>query len=244
MKIKPPKVNIVLPVYNEEQALEKALTEVYSFCDHALAAYDWHLVIANNGSFDATGSKAIRMERTYNRISALHLGKAGRGGALLEAAKLSGADYLIYMDVDLSTHLEAIPRMLDALDRGADLVVGSRHHPASRVVRGTLRDTLSRSYNVLLRMVFKTKTFRDAQCGCKAFRLHGILPLIEKVHDKNWFFDTELLIMAEYGGFNVVELPVDWTEDPCSKVHVPRVIFQCLGGLIRLRFSIKRSYPL
>lgn len=238
---KHPKVHIVLPVYNEENSLEKSLAEVHAFLTKHIISHDWRLIVVNNGSFDSTGVKAMLLERKYLRVKAMHLEQAGRGGALHKAALTSGADYLMYMDVDLSTELEAIPRMLEALDRGADIAVGSRHHPSSRITRRLYRDILSRSYNLMLKAVFRTKTFRDAQCGFKSFRLAALRPIIKQIRDHKWFFDTELLVLAEYAGLEVVEIPVRWNEDPCSKVQTPQVIVQCLFGMIRLKLYLMRS---
>jgi len=236
-----PRVRIALPAYNEEDTLGSSVMWLHGFCLATLDAYDWSLLIVNNGSADATGTAADRLSVRHPRIEALHLPQAGRGGALLHAARLPGADYLVYMDVDLSTDLHALPRVLSALDAGADLVVGSRHHPAARVQRGLYRDLLSRGYNLLLRTVMRTQSFCDAQCGFKAMRLASLRPLLEKILDRSWFFDTELLVLAEFGGLQVVEIPVRWIEDPDSRVDVASIIPQYLLGVLRLRLTARKT---
>jgi glycosyltransferase involved in cell wall biosynthesis len=236
-----PRVRIVLPAYNEEQRLERSLDRLHPFCRNRLGSYDWHLLIADNGSLDGTAPLATRLSKQYDRVSTLHLPDAGRGGALAAAAGLSGADYLLYMDVDLSTHLEAVPEMLEALDNGADIAVGSRHHPGSQVTRRLYREILSRSYNLLLKGVFRTTSFRDAQCGFKVFRLEQLRPLLPKVLDRDWFFDTELLVLAEYHGLKVREVPVRWMEDTDSRVDVPSAILKYLLGVLRLKLTTRRQ---
>lgn len=234
-------VRIVLPAHNEESVLEKSFLRLHAFCKDTLDRYDWEILIASNGSRDRTGAIAARLAGSYDRVEALSLPLAGRGGTLRRAAELNGADYLIYMDVDLSTDLTALPELLTALDYGADAAVGSRHHPGARVVRSLRRELLSRGYNMLLSGLMGVRSFSDAQCGFKAFRLSRLRPLLALVRDREWFFDTEVLVLAEYSGLQIVEIPVRWTEDPDSRVHIPSTIARKLLGLARLRLTARRN---
>ncbi len=230
-----PRVRIVLPAYNEQRSLAGSLKRMHSFCQRELTPYDWHLLIANNGSTDSTASIAETLSATYEKVSVIHLPEAGRGGALIEAAALPGADYLLYTDVDLSADLTAVPRLLSALDNGAALVVGTRLHPDSRIQRRLHRDLLSRAYNLLLHTILGVRLFNDAQCGLKAFNLRRLGPVLDRVRDRKWFFDTELLTLAEHTGHDIVEIPVNWTDDPDSRVHIPSTIVQYILGMIRLK---------
>ena len=150
------------------------------------------------------------------------------------------ADYSIYMDVDLSTQLEAIPRVLQELKNGADLVTGSRVHPESNVVRCLKREVLSRGYIFLIRQVMRTQSFDDAQCGFKGVRCESIRRLLPLVEDQNWFFDTELLVLSELAGYTVSSVPVTWVEDHDSRVNIPKTVLEDLRGLARLRKSARR----
>ena len=236
----PLRVRIVLPAYNEAQALESSLYQVHNFCRRYLEHYEWKILIVSNGCSDGTAAIASILSATYSCVATLILPNAGRGGALRRAAELPGADYLLYMDVDLSTNLEAMPRLLAELDRGADVVVGSRHHPHSQVTRALHREVLSRGYNIMLKTLFGVTTFKDAQCGFKAFRLNRLQQLLSLVRDHRWFFDTEVLVLAEYSGLKVVEVPVHWIEDLDSRVDIPTTIAQKLFGLARLKLTARR----
>jgi hypothetical protein len=141
----------------------------------------------------------------------------------------------LYMDVDLSTDLGAVPRVIETLRQGADLVTGSRLHPQSHVTRSTRREILSRGYNFLLRRLLAVRSFDDAQCGFKAVRVETIRPILPWIVNDNWFFDTELLVLAEYAGLKVCSLPITWIEDPDSRVKILPTVWEDLRGLARLR---------
>ncbi len=138
------------------------------------------------------------------------------------------------MDVDLSTELEAIPRAVALLDEGADVVTGSRLDPASDIERCLKREILSQGYNHLLRLVLRTRSFDDAQCGFKGVRIATVRPLLSLIKNRNWFFDTELLVLAEYASMQVRTLPIRWVEDSDSRVNIPRTVLEDLRGIARL----------
>lgn len=236
----PPRVRIVLPAFDESRTLARSIERLLDFCQRRLMGYRWRVLIAENGSRDGTARLADGLAAADPHIDVLHRTVAGRGGALRAAAALDGADYVLYADVDLSAELEAIPQLLAALDGGADLAVGSRLHPRARVRRRVWREVLSRGYNLLLRAALGVG-FRDAQCGLKAWRRVRLQPLIDRVRDDNWFFDTELLVLAEYAGHPIVEVPVDWVEDTDSRVRIPSTVTEKLRGVIRLRRSARHT---
>ncbi len=234
-------VRIVLPAYNEEGALEKSFRRLYAFCEDFLDHYSWEILIASNGSGDRTAAIAAELAGRHERVRSHSLPLAGRGGTLRRAAEMNSADYLLYMDVDLSTDLSALPKLLAALDDGADVAIGSRHHPGSRVIRSLHRELLSRGYNLLLGSFLGIKSFSDAQCGFKAFRLSRLRPLLSMVRDRKWFFDTEVLVLAEYSGLRIVEIPVRWVEDPDTRVRIPSTVARKLLGLARLRLTARKT---
>ena len=229
---------IVLPAYNEEQALASSLNRLEDFCHNALGDYNWSVLIANNGSTDRTAEVAYSLSKTMARVSAININHRGRGGALRVAASIENLDYLLYMDVDLSTELKAVTALIAALDHGADIAIGSRLLEQSKVTRRLHREVLSRGYNWLLHTFLKVK-FKDAQCGFKAFRVKRVRPVLDLVKDQRWFFDTELLVLAEQQGLRIKEIPVHWTEDTNSHVNIPQVIAQDLAGMVRLKFTTR-----
>jgi glycosyltransferase involved in cell wall biosynthesis len=228
-----PKIDIVIPVYNEQAALERSIRLLHRYLSHELP-FAWRIVIADNASTDATLAIARGLGAELPGIDVVHLPAKGRGRALRTAWSRSDADVLCYMDVDLSTDLKALlPLVAPLLSGHSDLAIGSRLAPGARVIRGAKREVISRSYNRLLRIMLRAG-FSDAQCGFKAIRAdvaHRLLPLIE---DQGWFFDTELLVLAQRRGFRIHEVPVDWIEDCDSRVDIVRTALTDLRGVGRL----------
>ena len=226
-------VDVVIPVYNEAHVLAGSIARLVSYLEGSLDR-PWRVVIADNGSTDATLEVARSLSEEYPRVGFLHLEEKGRGRALRRAWLESDTDIVSYMDVDLSTELEAFPLLVAAIDQGYDLAIGSRLVRGAMVVRSFRREVASHLYSLLTRAMHFT-SFRDAQCGFKALTssaAHELVPLVESQH---WFFDTELLILAEKRGYRIKELPVAWVEDPDSRVNLTRYGRECFKGLVRMR---------
>jgi glycosyltransferase involved in cell wall biosynthesis len=203
-----PVLDVVIPVYNEEAQLE---TSVRRVLDHlATMPWSYQVTIADNASTDGTSVLARRLSHAHPEVRAVHLAEKGRGRALRRVWSESGSAVLVYMDVDLSTDLGALLPLVAPLVNGhSDLAIGSRLAPAARVERGMQREVISRSYNLILRSCLRV-SFSDAQCGFKAIRKEAADALLPLVEDQEWFFDTELLTLAERSGLRIHEVPVDW----------------------------------
>ncbi|HEX3787970.1 MAG TPA: bifunctional glycosyltransferase family 2/GtrA family protein [Pseudonocardiaceae bacterium] len=226
-------VDIVIPVYNEERALPGCVEVLHGYLADRFP-FDWTITIADNASTDATPVVAAGLAARHDRLRVLTLDRKGRGLALRHAWSFSPADVVVYMDVDLSTGLDALLPLVASLVNGhSDLAIGSRLAAGARTVRGPKRELLSRGYNALIRAVHGAR-FSDAQCGFKAARTEVLRPLLRHVQDDSWFFDTELLLLAEHNGLRVHEVPVDWVEDTDSRVHIGRTVGEDLRGLIRV----------
>lgn len=232
-----PIVDLVVPVYNEAHVLAGSIERLLTATADFSARFIWRIVIVNNGSTDTTRDVALELERRHEQVRLLHLTEKGRGRALRRTWETTDAEYSIYMDVDLSTDIEAIPRVVDQLDAGADLVTGSRLDPKSEITRCRYRDILSRGYNQIIRLSMRTQTFDDAQCGFKGIRVETVRSILPLVENDEWFFDTELLILAEWAGLEIRSIPVRWVEDRDSRVNVPMTILEDLKGLARLRLN-------
>ena len=214
-------LDIVIPVYNEEHDLPRCVYRLHHFLA-AEVPYRSRITIADNASTDGTLEVAHRLADEYPDVSVIHLGAKGRGGALQAAWTSSDAEVVAYMDVDLSTHLSALMPLVAPLVSGhSDIAIGSRLAASARVVRGPKREFISRSYNLLLKGVLGAR-FSDAQCGFKAMRADVARRLLPVVADTGWFFDTELLVIAERAGLRIHEVPVDWVDDPDSRVDIVR----------------------
>jgi glycosyltransferase involved in cell wall biosynthesis len=226
-------VDIVVPVHNEEKDLEWSVRRLRRYLDERFP-FAATIVIADNASTDSTLDIARRLQAQLDGVQAVHLAEKGRGRALARAWLESGSEVVAYMDVDLSTDLDALlPLVAPLLSGHSDVAIGSRLSAGARVRRGPRRELLSRTYNLLLRLSLGV-SFHDAQCGFKALRRDAARRLLPEVENGNWFFDTELLVLAERAGLRIHEVPVDWTDDPDSRVDVGATIREDLGGLWRL----------
>ena len=232
-----PVVDVVIPVLNEEKALPVCVDSLHRFLEDHLP-YAFRIVIADNGSTDQTPTVAETLSQQYADVTWTRLEIRGRGRALRKAWLESDADILTYMDVDLSTGLNAFPNLVSAIvEDGFDLAIGSRLMNRSVVKERTLkREVTSRTYNIIIKAMFFTR-FSDAQCGFKAISRRAAQFLIPKVKDQGWFFDSELLILAEKAGFRIKDVAVEWVDDPDSRVHVVRTARDDLKGLLRLRIG-------
>jgi glycosyltransferase involved in cell wall biosynthesis len=229
-----PEVEIVIPVFNERHVLAASVRTLH---DHLRSehAFTFALTIADNASTDGTLAIAESLARELAEVRVLHLDAKGRGRALRAAWGGSHADVLAYMDVDLSTDLAALSGLLTPLLEGhGDITIGTRLAPASRVTRSIKRELISRAYNLLLHVLLGA-AFSDAQCGFKAGRREAIQKLLPAVEDEDWFFDTELLYLAQRAKLAIREVPVRWVEDPDSRVEILAAARQDLRGVMRLR---------
>jgi glycosyltransferase involved in cell wall biosynthesis len=226
-------IDVVVPVYNEQGGLERSIRNLHRHLRTQMP-FSWRIVIADNASTDATPAVAAALARELRGVSVLRLERKGRGLALREAWSRSDARVVCYMDVDLSTDLRALlPLVAPLLSGHSDVAIGSRLARGARVVRGPKRELISRSYNLVLRSVLRAR-FSDAQCGFKAVRGEVARELLADVRDDGWFFDTELLVLAQRRGLRVHEVPVDWVDDPDSRVDIVRTAIDDLRGVARL----------
>ena len=234
-------VDIVIPVYNEEAQLE---TSVLALRQYLLQdfPYSWRITIADNASKDATWPIAQRLEGTYpQQVRALHLDQKGRGRALKYAWSNSDAEVVCYMDVDLSTGLDGLLPLVSPLLSGHSVIaIGSRLAHGAKVKRQWKREVISRCYNVLIKAVFGP-VFSDAQCGFKAVRRDVLPVLLPRIENNEWFFDSEMLLLAEHNKLRIHEVPVDWVEDLDSRVHIRKTVIEDLKGLTRMRLKFWRG---
>src|SRR5207249_72483 len=234
--VREPTIEVVVPVYNEERDLERGVRRLRAYLDAGFPFHS-HLTIADNASDDGTRAIGERLAETIPGVGYIRLGDKGRGRALATTWLLSKADVVAYMDVDLSTDLDALLPLVAPLISGhGDVAIGSRLATGSRVRRGARRELISRCYNALLHLALGTR-FRDAQCGFKAVRADTARRLVPRVENRSWFFDTELLVLAQRAGLRIHEIPVDWDDDPDSRVRIVPTAIEDLRGVWRLMRS-------
>ncbi len=228
-----PAIDIVVPVYNEEAELQGSIRRLHDFLVHSFPL-SWRITIVDNASTDRTWPLACQLSRELDGLRVLRLAEKGRGRALRAAWASSDSPVLAYMDVDLSTDLSGLlPLVAPLLSGHSDLAIGTRLARSSQVIRGAKRELISRGYNVLLRVALAAR-FSDAQCGFKAIRSDQARALLPAVRDQEWFFDTELLVRAQRRGLRIHEVPVDWVDDPDSRVDIIATALADLRGVARL----------
>jgi putative flippase GtrA len=230
----------VIPVRNEERDLGPGVRRLHGFL-RAEFPFTARITIADNGSGDGTWAQALALEAELEGVRAVRLDRPGRGGALRSVWSASDASVLAYMDVDLSTDLNALlPLLAPLLSGHSDVAIGTRLARGARVIRGPRREVISRCYNLLLHATLGTG-FSDAQCGFKAIRADAARVLLPLTRDSGWFFDTELLVLAERAGLRIHEVPVDWIDDSDSRVKLAATAVADLRGIIRLGTALARG---
>lgn len=232
-----PVLDVVIPVYNEEDDLEASVRRLHRHLVDTVP-YPARITVADNASTDATPAIAQRLAAELPGVRVVHVEQKGRGRALNRVWRADDADVVAYCDVDLSTDLNALMPLIAPLISGhSDISIGTRLSHSSRVVRGAKREFISRSYNLLLRTAMRAR-FSDAQCGFKAMRIEVAHTLLPYVQDTGWFFDTELLVLAERVGLRIAEVPVDWIDDPDSSVDIVATAVADLRGCVRVAWAL------
>ena len=228
-----PVLDVVVPVYNEEGDLANSVHRLHRYLEDNFP-FTARITIADNASTDDTPRIAAQLADELTDVRMVRLEQKGRGRALHAVWSTSDAPVLAYMDVDLSTDLAALAPLIAPLVSGhSDLAIGSRLARGSRVVRGAKREVISRCYNFLLKSTLAAG-FSDAQCGFKAIRADVAAQLLPYVADTGWFFDTELLVLAQRSGLRIHEVPVDWVDDPDSRVDIIATATADLKGIARM----------
>jgi glycosyltransferase involved in cell wall biosynthesis len=227
-------VDIVIPVLNEAHVLEHSVGMLRSFL-RGNFPYRWRILIVDNGSKDGTLEIAKSLSERHPEVDSLHLLQKGRGRALRYAWLQSHADVVCYMDVDLSTDLKHLKPLIDAIAvEGFDVATGSRLMRESETKRSAKREIISRIYNVVVKLALATR-FSDAQCGFKAMSREAVELIVPQIEDQSWFFDTEMLVLAEKQGLRIKDIPVRWVEDEDSRVKIFQTGWDDLKGILRVR---------
>ena len=228
-------IDIVIPAYNEEKNLEKSILKLYNWIEEH-SKHKWTITIANNASTDKTLQIAKGLEIKFPKIvRVIDISRKGRGVAIGTSWMKSNSQICVFMDVDLSTALTHIPEIVEPIiNDGVDLCIGSRWLKESQAQRNFFRGILSWSYNQILKIILHLKT-SDAQCGFKGIRTDLAKKIIPLIEDNNWFFDTELLVIAQKNNFKIKEIPVKWTENALTTVIVTETILEFLKGVWRMK---------
>ncbi len=238
--MKKPSVEIVIPVLNEEEVLEENIIRLNTFLVKN-CSIPWQITIFSNGSTDGTVEIGTRLSKRFSRVKFMHIPERGKAKTYKIAWPISKASIVGFMDADMSTEFEAIPKCLDVIiNEKADIAIGDRHSSEAMIERSLKREILSRGYNTLLRSLFPRTLIVDAHCGFKFLKKSVAVSLLPHIRDDCWFFDTELLMLAEQTGYRIEQVPVLWVERKASKVKIMRVVTDYVFNLVKLRLLIWR----
>lgn len=235
-------LEILIPIYNEAAILEANASLVADYCQNNFN--DWQLTLIINGTNDDSLIIAQKLAADIPQITIINLPQGGKGRALKYGLINSSADIILYMDIDLAVSLEATTKLVDLINQGHAVAIGSRLLADSRTDRSFARDCSSKIYNRLASFILGAK-ISDWQCGFKAMNRDTAQKLIPLIQDDRWFFDTELLALAHHADLSIAELPIDWSENRYkerqSKIRLTRDPFIFLKNLCKLRLRLKKS---
>lgn len=237
-------IDFCIPIYNESRLLEKNASKVLQYCLDKKFPFPWRLVLIVNGSTDDSLSIAKNFSAAHaGLVEVFEVPEKGKGLALKRYWSSSEADIFFVMDVDLAVSLDDLPSCLAPLSEGYDVVIGSRLLPASRIKRGFFRELTARSYLFLSRLILGHK-FSDLQCGFKAIKRAAFDRVAPYLNNREWFFDTELVFFADFFGYNIKEIPVDWEENRYdqrkSKINVLKDSLKFVFQLFRLKWRVMK----
>lgn len=234
---------IVIPAYNEEFLIYYSVNNLRDFCQKNLQNYDWKIIIADNNSNDRTAEIAKKLEKeSSGRVFYKFILQKGKGLAIREGWKSFDADFYIFMDADLATDLSALPVLIKELERGNDLVIGSRFIKGSSAKRPMVRKITSKVFSIITRLVFGLK-IKDYPCGFKGADKNVINKILPQVKNNGFFFDTELVIRSVANGLKIKEIPVVWRDRDKgrskSRVSILKVTKEYLRELSKLKKDLK-----
>jgi glycosyltransferase involved in cell wall biosynthesis len=234
------KVDIVIPVYNEEDILERNIIKLRNFLLKNKLKYKFRIIISDNNSTDETSKIGEKLSKKFKEVTYLHIPTKGRGIALRTVWMKSKADVVSFMDADLSTDLHNFPTLIECIHKGYDGAIGSRLLKDSIIKRSFKREIISRVYNLIIKILFLSK-FTDVQVGFKAFKTSSVQKILPMVKDNEWFFDTELLVLLERKGYKLKDINVKWDEDSNTSVNIAKTSSGLLKKAINLRLKLFRE---
>lgn len=242
-------IEFCLPIYNEEKILKNNVLELLNYCNKQNFDFDWQIAIINNSSIDNSEKICQELSNKHpQKIKIENIKQPGKGRALKLYWQKSKADVIAYMDIDLAVSLDNISDLINSITKeGYDLIIGSRLLPDSKINRSFLRELSSQGYNFLSKIILR-HNFSDLQCGFKAIKTDAFKKIAPYIKDNKWFFDTELIVFANYFGYKIKEIPVNWQENRYdqrkSKVNIVKDSIKFIKNLIKLKIrllSIKTS---
>lgn len=245
--MKSPELSIVIPAFNEEARLPRALTLIRDY----LASRGWEgeqaeIIVVDDGSTDATARIAEEWSREHPSVRLVSNGKnRGKGYSVRHGMLEARGRIALFTDADLSAPIEEADKLFRALEAGNDVAIGSRALDRSLISthQSRLREVAGMTFNGFVRL-FTGLPFHDTQCGFKVFQSELSRIVFEQQRVERFGFDPEILFLARRHGLRTVEIPVRWAHDPATKVHVVHDSLRMFGDLIVIRWNwLLGRYP-
>ncbi|MBI4652910.1 glycosyltransferase [Candidatus Kuenenbacteria bacterium] len=240
-------IEFCVPVHNEEKILKNNILKLLNYCHNQNFNFDWKIVLINNGSQDNSEKICQELFNQYSqKIKIENIKQSGKGRALKFYWQKSKADIVIYMDIDLAVSLDNIPNLIEPIvQENYDLIIGSRLLSDSKIKRSFIRELSSQTYNFLSKIILG-HYFSDLQCGFKAIKVDVFKKIAPYIQNNKWFFDTELIVFANYFKYKIKEIPIEWQENRYderkSKVNLVKDSLKFLINLIKLKIRLNRLY--
>lgn len=235
------KLLIVIPAFNEESVLKQSVLKIFDFCESNLPdAYQ--IIIADNKSTDQTAKIGRALAQRLRPVDYLYVGLKGKGAAIRSGFSKYSADIYCFMDADLATDLSALPLLIKGINQGWDVVIGSRFAKESKVRRSLPRKIFSWGYHAIAKIFLNLK-IKDLPCGFKGINQKVKENVLPQVRNNEWFFDSELVVLAEKQGYKIKEIPISWS-DPRkgrdkSRVRTLPLAINYLKEIIALRKRLR-----
>ena len=233
-----PRWSVVIPAFNEARRLPRYLAEIVTYFDGRDEGYE--VVIADDGSVDGTQDAVAPMVRANGSVRVLRRDRnEGKGSAVRWGMLAARGDYRLFTDADGATPIGEVKRLEAALMGGAEVAIGSRAlpDPSVCVVARRSRVVAGRVFSWVVRRLV-LPGIADSQCGFKAFTAKAAVDLFERLRTLGFAFDVELLFLARASGYRIAEVPVNWTDQPGSKVRVlgngPRMLWEVATARLRV----------
>jgi glycosyltransferase involved in cell wall biosynthesis len=214
-------IDVVLPLYQEEEILEDSVSRIMYFLDNGGYKNTYTITLANNGSGDGTWHICTLLAAKYSHVRVINIEMKGKGHAILQAWKTSSANILVFMDADLSTKLDAFPQLITPLiEKKAALVIGNRFGKDSKIVSNKkTRRCASKTYNFLVQTLLGTQV-TDHQCGFKSIQRSVFTEIEDHLQANDFFFDTELISVVQKYHYPITSIDVIWTEGKKTSVSL------------------------
>ncbi|HOR65152.1 MAG TPA: glycosyltransferase family 2 protein [Candidatus Sumerlaeota bacterium] len=231
-----PHLSIVIPMYNEEKRIGDTLHKILDFMKDK--NYSWEIVAMDDGSRDRSiaVAKEILGGEPHRVIPNEH--NMGKGATIRRGMLEAKGDLRLFTDADLSTPIEELDKLMDSIDKGYQVAIGSRALKESQLLlrQPWYREMMGRTFNVFVQ-ILHLPGIKDTQCGFKLFTKEAAEAVFPLQSMKGFCFDVEILALAKRFGYRIVEVPVRWIDSPQSKVNPIKDSAKMFWDLLRLKFK-------